>query len=73
MCRAAALMREEPELLGTVLGGYFERSSKVFQREQNSWALCWDICLKQPPRCSKGSRALRNCVGMTETTSKVAH
>lgn len=66
-------MREEPELLGTMLGGYFERSSKVLQREQNSLALFWGNCLKQPLKCSEGSRALRNCVGMTETTSKVAH
>lgn len=42
MQRAAALMREEPEVLGTVLGWCFERFSKVFQREKNSLALCWD-------------------------------
>lgn len=66
-------MREEAEVLGSVLEWDWERFSKVLQREQNSLALCWDDCLKQPLGCSKGSRALRNCVEMTETTSEVFH
>lgn len=33
------MVREEPEVLGTVLEWYFERSSRVSQREQNPLAL----------------------------------
>lgn len=58
-------MGGETELLGTVLRCLVEMSSKLAQREQSSSTVCWDDFLKWPLRWPKGSKALRQCVGMT--------